>query len=98
MKINKQKLYYLIPITIGKSASNFIIAIGTVISFLLYAIFNSLFPPLYMNEYLRKSNEAESFGLTLFYFAFIYLISLFYCNPYTGTDEIFAYEYYWQLI
>ena len=40
MKINKQKLYYLIPITIGKSASNFIITIGTVVSFLLYALFN----------------------------------------------------------
>ena len=50
-----------------------------------------------MNEYLRKYNGAESFGLNLFYFAFIYGIRLFYCNPYTGTDEIFAYEYYWQL-
>ena len=53
MKINKQKLYYLIPITIGKSASNFIIAIGTVVSFLLYAIFNALIPP-FINEYLKQ--------------------------------------------
>jgi len=54
MKINKQKLYYLIPITIGKSASNFIIEIGAVVSFLLYAIFNALIPPLYINEYLKQ--------------------------------------------
>ena len=53
MKINKQKLYYLIPITIGKSASNFIITIGTVVSFLLYALFNALIPPLHINEYLN---------------------------------------------
>ena len=54
MKINKKKLYYLIPITIGKSVSNFIIAIGTVVSFLLYAIFNALIPPLHMDEYLKQ--------------------------------------------
>ncbi len=54
MKINKQKLYYLIPITIGKSASNFIITIGTVVSFLLYALFNALITPLHINEYLKQ--------------------------------------------
>ena len=32
----------------------FIITIGTLVSFLLYALFNALIPPLHINEYLKQ--------------------------------------------
>ena len=54
MNINKQNFYFLIPRLIGKSAIDFIIAIGKVTSFLFFAIFKALIPPFYINEYLKQ--------------------------------------------
>ena len=54
MNIHKQNLYYLITRLIGKNAIDFIIAIGSIVSFLLFAIFKALIPPFYINEYLKQ--------------------------------------------
>ena len=52
MNSNKKNFYFLIPSLIGKNALNFIITIGTVVSFLLFAISKAIIPPFYINEYL----------------------------------------------
>lgn len=54
MNINKQNFYYLIPRFIGRSTLNFVLTIGTVVAFLIFAIFKALIPPFYINEHLKQ--------------------------------------------
>tara|TARA_A100001234_G_C12585032_1_gene367876 strand:- start:176 stop:976 length:801 start_codon:yes stop_codon:yes gene_type:complete len=54
MNLNKKNFYYFFPMLVGKNTLNFIFTIGSVFSFLSFALSHAFFPPFYIKEYLKQ--------------------------------------------
>ena len=54
MNNRKQNFIALFPILIGKNINIFIVSIGNITSFLIYALYKAIIPPFYIKEYTKQ--------------------------------------------